>query len=130
MYKKVNMYCRAPFTLKGARIGGNFRNIVLDTESIKVCIEHKAKIEEILPGGRILPLGFDNFDTDNGGVKVDKQDQHSFFSPINKKEVAVIDRLHKPQKTEIKSTVKVEQVKPNTDNIKSSIKVNQKHNKR
>ena len=43
--------------------------VILRDEDIAICLEYKAKVEEVLAGGITVPLGFDNYNTYNGPSK-------------------------------------------------------------
>ena len=66
MLKKVNISCYRPFSINGIPFAGNCVGVILDSEAIKVCIENKALVEEVLLGGKTVPLDFNNYNTENG----------------------------------------------------------------
>ena len=66
MLKKVNISCYRPFSINGIPFAGNCVGVILDSEAIKICIENKALVEEVLLGGKTVPLDFNNYNTENG----------------------------------------------------------------
>lgn len=71
MLKKVNISCNRPFKYRYATFSGKINGAILDTKIIQFALENKAKVEEVLKGGKTVPLGFNNFDTYNGEPDID-----------------------------------------------------------
>ena len=67
--KLVNVYCDKAFSINGVRFTGTCNLVILRDEDIAICLEYKAKVEEVLAGGITVPLGFDNYNTYNGPSK-------------------------------------------------------------
>lgn len=74
MLKKVNIMCHRPFKCRYAMFSGRILGAVLDTKIIQFALENKAKVEEVLKGGKTVPLGFNNFDTYNGEPDINEKD--------------------------------------------------------
>lgn len=68
--KLVNVHCDKAFSINGVRFTGTCNLVVLRDEDIAICLEFKAKVEEVLAGGVTVPLGFDNYNTYNGPSKL------------------------------------------------------------
>ena len=68
MKKLVNVYTKSPIRLKSIPIRSDAKHIYLDPEDIKTCIMQKGRVEEILDDGKILPLNFTNYNTDNNAA--------------------------------------------------------------
>lgn len=68
--KLVNVHCDKAFSINGVRFAGTCNLVVLRDEDIAICLEFKAKVEEVLAGGVTVPLGFDNYNTYNGPSKL------------------------------------------------------------
>lgn len=92
MKKLVNVYADKPFKMNNAMFCGLHRELVLDTKQIQACIEHKARVEEVLKNGRIIPLGFDNFDQVNGISSVNDETPDSLTDRIKEPKVEVIGK--------------------------------------
>lgn len=68
MKKNVDIQCYRPFHYNKAHFAGFCHNIIVDTRTICVALENKAKVTELCADGSKVALGFDNYDKDNGGV--------------------------------------------------------------
>ena len=68
--KLVNVHCDKAVSINGVRFTGTCNLVVLRDEDIAICLEFKAKVEEVLAGGVTVPLGFDNYNTYNGPSKL------------------------------------------------------------
>lgn len=68
MKKNVDIQCYRPFHYNKAHFAGFCHNIIVDTRTICVALENKAKVTELCANGSKVALGFDNYDKDNGGV--------------------------------------------------------------
>ena len=107
--------------------------IELTESDIQRCLWAKAVVEEILPDGSIIPLGFDNFNKDNNPNKEEVKPQ---AQPAPVKEVKETPKAtavaNDSVKVEVKEEVKVaesgeEQVEvPATDLSNNSKKYNNK----
>lgn len=65
MNKIVNVYAPIPVTTLKYPIAGSVRNVMMDVNDIRLCLCGKAKVEEILPSGKTVRLGFNNYDKEN-----------------------------------------------------------------
>ena len=65
MMKRVNVYAPIPVTTLKYPIAGSVRNVMMDVNDIRLCLCGKAKVEEILPSGKTVRLGFNNYDKEN-----------------------------------------------------------------
>lgn len=65
MNKRVNVYAPIPVTTLKYPIAGSVRNVTMDVNDIRLCLCGKAKVEEILPSGKTVHLGFNNYDKEN-----------------------------------------------------------------
>ena len=63
--KKVDVVCYRPFKLGIANFSGSCNNITLDADSIKICLENKAMVSEVLKNGKRVPLDFGNYNKKN-----------------------------------------------------------------
>ncbi len=68
MKKNVDIQCYRPFHYNKTHFAGFCHNIIVDTRTICVALENKAKVTELCADGSKVALGFDNYDKDNGGV--------------------------------------------------------------
>ncbi len=68
MKKNVDIQCYRPFHYNKAHFAGFCHNIIVDTRTICIALENKAKVTELCADGSKVALGFDNYDKDNGGV--------------------------------------------------------------
>lgn len=115
MKKLVNVYANKPFKMNNAMFCGLHRELVLDTKQIQACIEHKARVEEVLKDGTIVPLGFDNFDEVNGVSSVNDNTPDSLENSFKEPKVEVIG----------KNIKKVEKIKSiQSYNLKNKTSVN------
>ena len=65
MKKRVNVHATVPVTTLKYPIAGSVRNVMMDVADIRLCLCGKAKVEEILPSGKTVRLGFNNYDKEN-----------------------------------------------------------------
>lgn len=65
MMKRVNVHAPIPVTTLKYPIAGSVRNVMMDVNDIRLCLCGKAKVEEILPSGKTVRLGFNNYDKEN-----------------------------------------------------------------
>ena len=124
--KLVNVHCDKAFSINGVRFTGTCNLVVLRDEDIAICLEFKAKVEEVLAGGVTVPLGFDNYNTYNGpsklpNIQTAKAITEEYSEPVVE---TVTDR--KPveaTKPEIKEEVKEEKNSLEQADVNGSVKV-------
>lgn len=124
--KLVNVHCDKAFSINGVRFTGTCNLVVLRDEDIAICLEFKAKVEEVLAGGVTVPLGFDNYNTYNGpsklpNIQTAKAITEEYSEPIVE---TVTDR--KPveaTKPEVKEEVKEEKSSLEQADVNGSVKV-------
>jgi len=124
--KLVNVHCDKAFSINGVRFTGTCNLVVLRDEDIAICLEFKAKVEEVLAGGVTVPLGFDNYNTYNGpsklpNIQTAKAITEEYSEPIVE---TVTDR--KPveaAKPEVKEEVKEEKSSLEQADVNGSVKV-------
>ena len=68
MKKKVDVFCAAPFVIDKAPFAGKCLNVILDVDTIRICLLNKAFVWELSKDGKRIPLDFSNYRLDNGGV--------------------------------------------------------------
>ena len=68
MKKKVDVFCAAPFVIDKAPFAGKCLNVILDVDTIRMCLLNKAFVWELSKDGKRIPLDFSNYRLDNGGV--------------------------------------------------------------
>jgi hypothetical protein len=117
--KLVNVHCDKAFSINGVRFTGTCNLVVLRDEDIAICLEFKAKVEEVLAGGVTVPLGFDNYNTYNGpsklpNIQTAKAITEEYSEPVVE---TVTDR--KPAET-TKPEVKVEEVKEEKSSLEQA----------
>lgn len=59
--KKVDLMCARPFRIGPSLFTGNFSNIILDAEAIRIALSNKAVVKEVLKNGKRTPLDFSNY---------------------------------------------------------------------
>ena len=124
--KLVNVHCDKAFFINGVRFTGTCNLVVLRDEDIAICLEFKAKVEEVLAGGVTVPLGFDNYNTYNGpsklpNIQTAKAITEEYSEPVVE---TVTDR--KPveaSKPEVKEEVKEEKSSLEQADVNGSVKV-------
>lgn len=124
--KLVNVHCDKAFSINGVRFTGTCNLVVLRDEDIAICLEFKAKVEEVLAGGVTVPLGFDNYNTYNGpsklpNIQTAKAITEEYSEPVVE---TVTDR--KPveaKKPEVKEEVKEEKSSLEQADVNGSVKV-------
>lgn len=124
--KLVNVHCDKAFSINGVRFTGTCNLVVLRDEDIAICLEFKAKVEEVLAGGVTVPLGFDNYNTYNGpsklpNIQTAKAITEEYSEPVVE---TVTDR--KPveaEKPEVKEEVKEEKSSLEQADVNGSVKV-------
>lgn len=117
--KLVNVHCDKAFSINGVRFTGTCNLVVLRDEDIAICLEFKAKVEEVLAGGVTVPLGFDNYNTYNGpsklpNIQTTKAITEEYSEPVVE---TVTDR--KPVEA-AKPEVKVEEVKEEKSSLEQA----------
>jgi hypothetical protein len=65
MSKIVNIYPTMPITSVNPPIRGKLMGVRRTTADIRACIIGRARVEELLPNGKTIPLDFTNYDKDN-----------------------------------------------------------------
>lgn len=124
--KLVNVHCDKAFSINGVRFTGTCNLVVLRDEDIAICLEFKAKVEEVLAGGVTVPLGFDNYNTYNGpsklpNIQTAKAITEEYSEPVVE---TVTDR--KPveaKKPEVKEEVVEEKSSLEQADVNGSVKV-------
>ena len=124
--KLVNVHCDKAFSINGVRFAGTCNLVVLRDEDIAICLEFKAKVEEVLAGGVTVPLGFDNYNTYNGpsklpNIQTAKAITEEYSEPVVE---TVTDR--KPveaTKSEVKEEVKEGKSSLEQADVNGSVKV-------
>lgn len=125
--KLVNVHCDKAFSINGVRFTGTCNLVVLRDEDIAICLEFKAKVEEVLAGGVTVPLGFDNYNTYNGpsklpNIQTAKAITEEYSEPVVE---TVTDR--KPVEADSKPEVKEEVVEEKSSleqaDVNGSVKV-------
>lgn len=109
MNKLVNVYCMRPFSIGYSSFAGVCKKIVLDTDGIRICLENKARVEEVLNDGKLVPLSFANFEAYNGKPAANVESAVTVDDVLNYKE-PVVETI-KPKKPEKKEDKKPEDVK-------------------
>lgn len=125
--KLVNVHCDKAFSINGVRFTGTCNLVVLRDEDIAICLEFKAKVEEVLAGGVTVPLGFDNYNTYNGPSKLSniqtaKAITEEYSEPVVE---TVTDRkpVEATKKPEVKEEVLEEKSSLEQADVNGSVKV-------
>lgn len=125
--KLVNVHCDKAFSINGVRFTGTCNLVVLRDEDIAICLEFKAKVEEVLAGGVTVPLGFDNYNTYNGpsklpNIQTAKAITEEYSEPVVE---TVTDRkpVEAAVKPEVKEEVKEEKSSLEQADVNGSVKV-------
>jgi len=125
--KLVNVHCDKAFSINGVRFTGTCNLVVLRDEDIAICLEFKAKVEEVLAGGVTVPLGFDNYNTYNGpsklpNIQTAKAITEEYSEPVVE---TVTDRkpVEAAKKPEVKEEVKEEKSSLEQADVNGSVKV-------
>jgi len=112
MKKKVNVYPTIPIMGTNPPILGITYATELSIGDISLCIFARAKVEEILKNGEILPLNLSNYDKDNNkDIVVEKVKQEEtipepIFIPKQKEEIKIEEEIK--QSVEEDNTVSIE----------------------
>ena len=125
--KLVNVHCDKAFSINGVRFTGTCNLVVLRDEDIAICLEFKAKVEEVLAGGVTVPLGFDNYNTYNGpsklpNIQIAKAITEEYSEPVVE---TVTDRkpVEVAKKPEVKEEVVEEKSSLEQADVNGSVKV-------
>ena len=125
--KLVNVHCDKAFSINGVRFTGTCNLVVLRDEDIAICLEFKAKVEEVLAGGVTVPLGFDNYNTYNGpsklpNIQTTKAITEEYSEPVVE---TVTDRkpVEATKKPEVKEEVVEEKSSLEQADVNGSVKV-------
>lgn len=125
--KLVNVHCDKAFSINGVRFTGTCNLVVLRDEDIAICLEFKAKVEEVLAGGITVPLGFDNYNTYNGpsklpNIQTAKAITEEYSEPVVE---TVTDRkpVEAAKKPEVKEEVLEEKSSLEQADVNGSVKV-------
>lgn len=125
--KLVNVHCDKAFSINGVRFTGTCNLVVLRDEDIAICLEFKAKVEEVLAGGVTVPLGFDNYNTYNGpsklpNIQTAKAITEEYSEPVVE---TVTDRkpVEATKKPEVKEEVLEEKSSLEQADVNGSVKV-------
>lgn len=125
--KLVNVHCDKAFSINGVRFTGTCNLVVLRDEDIAICLEFKAKVEEVLAGGVTVPLGFDNYNTYNGpsklpNIQTAKAITEEYSEPVVE---TVTDRkpVEATKKPEVKEEVVEEKSSLEQADVNGSVKV-------
>ena len=74
MDKIVNIYPTWPITRLNPPIRSVVKNVTKSVEDIRICLVTRARVEEVLPDGSTVTLGFNNYDEDNS-IKTTKTEE-------------------------------------------------------
>lgn len=125
--KLVNVHCDKAFSINGVRFTGTCNLVVLRDEDIAICLEFKAKVEEVLAGGVTVPLGFDNYNTYNGPSKLPNIQTAKAITEEYSEPVVETVTDHKPveatKKSEVKEEVLEEKSSLEQADVNGSVKV-------
>lgn len=81
--KKVDLICGRSFRIGPTLFTGNFSNIILDAEAIRIALSNKAIVKEVLKNGKRSPLDFSNYAIRNPlGCNVDDIQVENGDKPI------------------------------------------------
>lgn len=81
MSKIVNIYPTMPITSVNPPIRGKLMGVRRTTADIRACIIGRARVEELLPNGKIIPLDFTNYDKDNYVKEEPKEEPKLMTAP-------------------------------------------------
>lgn len=70
--KIVNLYCGAPIRIDKINYSGTVTKVEMPIETIRKCLLNHIRVEEVKPNGKVIPLGFDNYDKDTDLVEEPK----------------------------------------------------------
>ena len=144
MKKKVDVFCAKAFTIGAANFAGRCLGIVLDIETIRICLFNKALVWELTHDGKRIPLDLSNYRKDNGGVVEsdrttanDESNRATKVTKISFKETKTLDKEVKAEpvveaEKEVKKENVVAEVEAKAevvDNKNNNHQQNQKNNK-
>ena len=110
MKKKVDVFCSKAFTVGAANFAGRCFGIVLDVETIRVCLFNNALVWELTDNGRRIALDLSNYRKDNGGVV---EDDATTANDESNRSTKITNISFKQEAT--KTTEKVEETKSTSD---------------
>ena len=101
--KTVNMFASSPVNCGFAvPFVGRILNKKMKVKDIYRCIQARAKVEEVLPNGKIVKLGYNNYNTDNFNVNQPKKEIIPTLTPI-----PIVNGIPTPSLVNKKETVKI-----------------------
>ena len=81
--KKVDLMCGRSFRIGPTLFTGNFSNIILDAEAIRIALSNKAVVKEVLKNGKRTPLDLSNYAVRNPlGCNVDDVQVENGDQPV------------------------------------------------
>lgn len=104
--KKVNVRASRPITGIKYPIANIARGITISVEDIRICLQEKAKVEEIV-GIKCIPLDFSNYNIDNSGTPTTETTATATVEKIVEVKPTASTTTAKTAVTEDKPTVKV-----------------------
>ena len=102
--KVVNIYPSSPIIGVNPPIRSAVRHVTKSVKDIRICIMSRAKVEEILPNGKTIRLGFDNYDKDNyvtEDVVVDTVDDTTVDETVTSDETVADDAGNEPDEINV-----------------------------
>lgn len=109
MTKRVNVYAQVAVRNVTPPIYGTCKDIVMTTGDILKCLCKRARVEEILPDGKLVRLNMRNYYTDNGaGLDASK----SVTKEVKKVENPARFKVPVAPKAQVVETKTVEEPKP------------------
>ena len=120
MNKVVNIYPTWPITRLNPPIRHAVKNVTKPVEDIRICLVARAIVEEVLPDGSVVELGFNNYNKDNStkSAKIEetKDPVITEIADITPVETATIEEVVETPASEPTTTtetvVEIEQPKP------------------
>jgi len=73
--KMVDIRCYRPFHVNRSPFSGNCFNVIADMNIIRIALENKAKVSEVMKDGSRIPLDFANYNIYNGPNAADPDDK-------------------------------------------------------
>lgn len=135
--KRVNLHCPTAVKIDGINYSGNIRDTILPVDTIRKCILSRIMVEEILPDGTKVPLGFYNYNKDLMAKEEEKKsEEHVSIKTVKNFKVVSYDKhgnIIKDTpiaKHETKTEKKPESKKEEKIDLKSSIFVNSNNKKK
>nr|DAI60496.1 MAG TPA: hypothetical protein [Caudoviricetes sp.] len=134
MKKKVDVFCAKAFTIGAANFAGRCLGIVLDVETIRICLFNKALVWELTNDGKRIALDLSNYRKDNGGVVEsdtttanDETNRSTKVTKISFKETKTLDQEVKKENVVAEVEAKAEVVEDKTAHNNNQ-QQNQKNN--